>query len=37
MRKRFEGPEGTELKMTLSRKGEIYRTSVKLAPLVNVP
>ena len=37
MRKRFEGPDGTELKMTLSRKGELYRTSVKLAPLVNVP
>ncbi len=37
MRKKFEGPEGSELKMTLSRKGELYRTSVKLAPLVNVP
>jgi riboflavin synthase alpha subunit len=37
MRKRFEGQENEELKLTLSRKGELYRTTVKLSPLVTVP
>ncbi len=37
MRKRFEGKDGEELNVTLSRKGELYRTKIKLVPLVNLP
>jgi hypothetical protein len=37
MRKRFEGKDNEELKLTLSRKGELYRATVKLSPLVTVP
>ncbi|MEI7577802.1 MAG: PDZ domain-containing protein [Armatimonadota bacterium] len=37
MRKRFQGPAGSEIKLTLSRKGELYRKSLTLTPLVNLP